>query len=286
MSQTKQDRLKKVLKDLAYMDEVANQKDMAAKLKMDNSYLSSMLNGKLPITTRFIENLSNTFGISINWMATGEGHMYTKDEDGFDKPAKESQNKNVMQNNDEGHRQLVGNQGAKSLSSSTQEKANGENPYIEILQPLMPTHSSANGWLPQLSSMNTISQYKAQPSKILGDIKLIETMAQNQPNAIFRIPSLKAEFIITVRERNMQPRYEQGQMLAVKRIEKDDIFPGFPYYVMFTNGECHIYILKPTDNDIIWFESENNTFPAFSRKMEKIDQVYKIMGYIHVESQD
>lgn len=71
------DRLKHVLQL-----EGMNTSQASQKTGIDQPNLSKMLNGKRPIGINMIERIAMSFGISKEWLTTGEGEMYVR---GIDK---------------------------------------------------------------------------------------------------------------------------------------------------------------------------------------------------------
>lgn len=51
------------------------QSDIAIKLSVKNTYLSDMINGRVPLTQNISEKIYELFHIDPNWLLTGEGEM-------------------------------------------------------------------------------------------------------------------------------------------------------------------------------------------------------------------
>lgn len=70
-------RVRKVIKWLIFDEKIINEKDLALKLNYQKSYLSQVLNGKVPLADKFIDGLlSMDQRISRYWLETGFGSMF------------------------------------------------------------------------------------------------------------------------------------------------------------------------------------------------------------------
>lgn len=69
-------RIKKVVKWLIFTDHADNEAGLAKKLGYNKSSLSQILNGKVPLSDRFIDNLCELdSNINKVWVKDGEGNM-------------------------------------------------------------------------------------------------------------------------------------------------------------------------------------------------------------------
>ena len=69
-------RVKKITKWLVFNDFAENDTDLAKKLGYTKSFLSQILNGKTPISEKFIKSLCDADpNINKVWILTGEGNM-------------------------------------------------------------------------------------------------------------------------------------------------------------------------------------------------------------------
>lgn len=50
----------------------------ADKLKIDQSYVTQLINGRRAPSDRLLDDISEKFSVSRNWLDTGEGEMYIK----------------------------------------------------------------------------------------------------------------------------------------------------------------------------------------------------------------
>ena len=69
-------RVKKVIAWLVFSKKIGNNKDLAQKMGYTESSFSQIINGKVPLSSRFIKRLSIIDeSINLNWLLTGEGAM-------------------------------------------------------------------------------------------------------------------------------------------------------------------------------------------------------------------
>lgn len=50
--------------------------EFAERLKIDQSYVTQLINGRRNPSARLLDDISEKFGISLQWLETGEGEMY------------------------------------------------------------------------------------------------------------------------------------------------------------------------------------------------------------------
>jgi transcriptional regulator with XRE-family HTH domain len=69
-------RIKKVINWLIFMEFAENERDMAEKLGYTKSSFSQIMNGKVPISDKFIKKLCSVDeNINEVWITSGEGEM-------------------------------------------------------------------------------------------------------------------------------------------------------------------------------------------------------------------
>ena len=74
-------RIKKVVKWLIFSDYGESEKEIAELLGYKKSSFSQLMNGKVPLSDKFIEKLlSIDSNINKVWILTGEGSMFKKEE--------------------------------------------------------------------------------------------------------------------------------------------------------------------------------------------------------------
>lgn len=105
------------------------------------------------------------------------------------------------------------------------------------------------------------------------------------PNTYIKIPGLRVDAYIEVFGDNMLPKYEGGQIIGIKNIEKEMIIFGFSYVVEMVDGESYImYIKKGRDNEHWILDSENNQYESKEFHTSKIKRVFKIKSILTRES--
>ncbi len=72
----KNERLKKAIEEIKLIHKL-KQAEIAAELAVTGTYLSDMVNGRVPLTDSVINRLSELFHISTAWLRTGKGSIMT-----------------------------------------------------------------------------------------------------------------------------------------------------------------------------------------------------------------
>ena len=73
-------RIKKVINWLIFNEHASSEKEIAEKLGYTKSSFSQIINGKVPISERFIEKLiAVDFNMNKTWLVSGEGNMLKDD---------------------------------------------------------------------------------------------------------------------------------------------------------------------------------------------------------------
>jgi transcriptional regulator with XRE-family HTH domain len=76
-------RVKKVINWLVYMEYAENERELAEKLGYTKSSFSQIVNGKVPLSERFVQKLASVDeNINEVWIMTGEGNMLNSVETG------------------------------------------------------------------------------------------------------------------------------------------------------------------------------------------------------------
>lgn len=80
---TETQRVKKVINWLVFMEYAENERELAEKLGYTKSSFSQIVNGKVPLSERFVQKLASVDrNISEVWIMTGEGNMLNSVEAG------------------------------------------------------------------------------------------------------------------------------------------------------------------------------------------------------------
>jgi len=73
-------RIKKVLNWLIFNEHASNEKEIAEKLGYTKSSFSQIINGKVPLSQKFIDKLiAIDFNLNKTWLLSGEGRMLNDD---------------------------------------------------------------------------------------------------------------------------------------------------------------------------------------------------------------
>ena len=80
---TETQRVKKVINWLVFMEYTENERELAEKLGYTKSSFSQIVNGKVPLSERFVQKLASVDrNINEVWIMTGEGNMLNSVEAG------------------------------------------------------------------------------------------------------------------------------------------------------------------------------------------------------------
>ena len=80
---TETQRVKKVINWLVFMEYAENERELAEKLGYTKSSFSQIVNGKVPLSERFVQKLASVDrNINEVWIMTGEGTMLNSVEAG------------------------------------------------------------------------------------------------------------------------------------------------------------------------------------------------------------
>ena len=80
---TETQRAKKVINWLVFMEYAENERELAEKLGYTKSSFSQIVNGKVPLSERFVQKLASVDrNINEVWIMTGEGNMLNSVEAG------------------------------------------------------------------------------------------------------------------------------------------------------------------------------------------------------------
>ena len=80
---TETQRVKKVINWLVFMEYAENERELAEKLGYTKSSFSQIVNGKVPMSERFVQKLASVDrNINEVWIMTGEGNMLNSVEAG------------------------------------------------------------------------------------------------------------------------------------------------------------------------------------------------------------
>lgn len=98
---------------------------------------------------------------------------------------------------------------------------------------------------------------------------------------VITIPNVDADAFINVFGDSMYPRYLSGQIIGIKRIDKEYVIFGHAYVIQMKNGEAYLkYIKKGKDANHWLLDNENKNYDANEFHLSKIDKVFIIKAVI------
>lgn len=102
----------------------------------------------------------------------------------------------------------------------------------------------------------------------------------------FVVPTFKgAEFLISVKESSMYPKYNSGDIVACKRLPMDELFFQWnKVYVLDTDQGPLIKRVKPgSDKEHVLIVSDNERYEPFELPLNRIYHVALVIGVIRLE---
>ncbi len=95
------------------------------------------------------------------------------------------------------------------------------------------------------------------------------------------IPNVDAQAFINVFGDSMYPKYCSGEIIGIKEIDKDMVFPGHAYVIQMIDGEAYIKYIDPGKDEEHWLlRSENEKYKPKQFHLSKIHKVYIIKAVI------
>lgn len=100
-----------------------------------------------------------------------------------------------------------------------------------------------------------------------------------------KIPGAGVDVYINVFGDSMYPKYCSGEIIGIRKLEKDMVFFGNAYVIEMADGEAYIKYIFPGKDDEHWeLRSENPKFPSRQFHLDKIGAVYKIKATVSKNS--
>lgn len=189
-------------------------------------------------------------------------------------------------------------------------------PSFDVLNAIISTNDNINSeWLltgkgpieksnttyPEIESSNSIvnevsNTYAVTPTKKEG-IPLIpieamagygagETQILELDCEYFSVPTFKgADFLIQVKGSSMYPKYNSGDIVACKKLMRDDVFFQWnKVYVIDTEQGALIKRIDiGADDDHVMIVSDNEKYKPFALHKSKINAISIVMGVIRLE---
>lgn len=99
------------------------------------------------------------------------------------------------------------------------------------------------------------------------------------------LPNITADGFINVFGDSMYPKYCSGEIIGLKRIDKELLHFGHAYAVQMSDGEVYLKYIMPGKDDEHWvLESENEAYPPREFHLKYIDKVFMIKAVISKKS--
>ena len=104
--------------------------------------------------------------------------------------------------------------------------------------------------------------------------------AQEKPSAFFSIPTCQADFYFPVSGSSMEPEFNDGDVVGVKRIDRSEGIVHGAVYMIVTNENRMIKRCYHDNNDpnLIWCVSPN--YPSFPINKNDVCALFKVVNRI------
>ncbi len=247
----KKERINKAFDYLKFKKIIKTQEDVAKMMKASKSNVCSALKGVEGVLTEsFIQRFSRTFGISFEWLLTGEGEML-KPTNGNTVTVGTAQQSTVVGGNYYG----------------TPTRAHGEEPpFIEaevVGAPVIPMSIMKT---PNIDILQYVHSHRT-------GIECSGIRIDNMPIALWH----------RVGDHALEPAYNKGDLLGLCDYPqgKEDPIPGKIYAVDTRNNGMIVRILFP-DGEDFRAHATNPDFPDFIIRRENIIRIYRKMIMVRI----
>ena len=104
--------------------------------------------------------------------------------------------------------------------------------------------------------------------------------AQEKPSAFFSIPTCQADFYFPVSGSSMEPEFNDGDVVGVKRVDRSEGIVHGAVYMIVTNENRMIKGCYHDNNDpnLIWCVSPN--YPSFPINKNDVCALFKVVNRI------
>ena len=104
--------------------------------------------------------------------------------------------------------------------------------------------------------------------------------AQEKPSAFFSIPTCQADFYFPVSGSSMEPEFNDGDVVGVKRVDRSEGIVHGAVYMIVTNENRMIKRCYHDNNDpnLIWCVSPN--YPSFPIHKNDVCALFKVVNRI------
>ena len=106
--------------------------------------------------------------------------------------------------------------------------------------------------------------------------------AQEKPSAFFSIPTCQADFYFPVSGSSMEPEFNDGDVVGVKRVDRSEGIVHGAVYMIVTNENRMIKRCYHDNNDpnLIWCVSPN--YPSFPIHKNDVCALFKVVNRIEM----
>jgi len=217
---------------------------LALKSELDPSNLNKMLDGKQRISDKTIKKITDSFGISLDWLRNGTGRMLVGDQ-------------TVVSDSNTGT-QTNGNRNINDMPNNYRGCGDAEQALYTV--PLLPI-SAQGGALNEFVASVKDSDCERIISPISG-----------------------VDFAITVSGDSMAPEYPSGSQILIKRINERAFIDWGKTYVLDTCNGTVIKNLYPSENKgKVTCKSINPSYPSFDISLTDIYGIYRVLMCMSVK---
>ena len=130
----------------------------------------------------------------------------------------------------------------------------------------------------EASSIDTVPFYEDLP--LSAGNRDAFNPAQEKPSAFFSIPTCQADFYFPVSGSSMEPEFNDGDVVGVKRVERSEGVVHGAVYMIVTNENRMIKRCYHDNNDpnLIWCVSPN--YPSFPINKNDVCALFKVVNRI------
>lgn len=242
------DRLRIFVDNLITLGQVRSYSDFATCIGKGRSYVSEILNGKRPLTPKFINSITEVFPeLNGSWVLLGEGSMLNPQGGNMENNINisHSPNSNVATNN-------------ATITQGPQVDY-GDSGEAELV-PMLPMKLAKD---PDTSVMD----YIENPDR---DLVLTPAVQQFPPTTCFKICNSEA----------MLPDVRPGDQLALAAISHDATIVNGELYAIDAKEVGLVTRYAYDKGDYIELRASNPRYEPFKVKKELIYTVFRVLGLI------
>lgn len=229
------------LNRVMYAERLTDGIELAKALNYSQGYISEILSEKKRVPKTMGQRLEDQLNINRKWFETGEGEMYTPTEERNTHKAYDIGRKNETDN----HIPPIDQRERKY-----EKYENKGAPYYENI-----------------------------PASI--GLEYLIDNRDHKASSFIKVPGVNVDGYINVFDDSMYPKYNSGEIIGVKAIEKELVFFGHAYVLLMTDGETYIKYIKDGNDENHWkLESENEKYQPKQFHLSKIHKIFKIKAKV------